>query len=152
MMADVEAMFHQVRVQPEDCDALRFLWWPDNDLARDPEEYQMMVHLFGSVSSPSCANFALRRTADDNSEHFDPEVVNTVKRNFHVDNMPQVSQQRASSHEHGQATACSPRQGWFQTDEVDIEFAKRNQVSTRVKKNRVRERNPFHRAANRTNH
>ena len=85
MMADVEAMFHQVRVRPEDCDALRFLWWSDNDINRDPEEYQMMVHLFGSISSPSCANFTLRRTAEDNSNHFNPEVVKTVKRNFYVD-------------------------------------------------------------------
>ena len=45
----------------------------------------MLVHLFGSVSSPTCANFALRQTADDNSEQFDPETVNTIKRNFYVD-------------------------------------------------------------------
>ncbi len=35
-MADVEAMFHQVRVRPTDCDALRFLWWPDGNLASPP--------------------------------------------------------------------------------------------------------------------
>ncbi len=85
MMADIEAMFHQVRVQPEDCDALRFLWWPDNDLNCEPEEYQMMVHLFGGVSSPSCANLALQRTADDNAKEFGPEIVKSVKRNFYVD-------------------------------------------------------------------
>ncbi|XP_028408799.1 uncharacterized protein LOC114531374 [Dendronephthya gigantea] len=68
MMADIEAMFHQVRVRPEDCDALRFLWWSDNDLSREPEDYQMTVHLFGGVSSPTCANFALRQTADDNAK------------------------------------------------------------------------------------
>jgi hypothetical protein len=85
MMADVEAMFHQVRVRPEDCDALRFLWRPENDLNREPEEYQMLVHLFGGVSSPTCAKFALRRTADDNAKEFDSEIINTVKRNFYVD-------------------------------------------------------------------
>ena len=26
MIADVEAMFHHVRVKPSDCDSLRFLW------------------------------------------------------------------------------------------------------------------------------
>lgn len=45
----------------------------------------MMVHLFGSVSSPSYSNFALQRTADDNRRYFDVEKVNTVKRNFYVD-------------------------------------------------------------------
>lgn len=45
----------------------------------------MKVHLFGAVSSPSCANYALRRTAEDNAQHFSPAVVSTVKSNFYVD-------------------------------------------------------------------
>lgn len=85
LMADVESMFHQVHVSPDDCDALRFLWWPNNDLNSDPEEYQMMVHLFGATSSPSCANFGLRRTAEDNQQAFSKEAVNSVKDNFYVD-------------------------------------------------------------------
>ena len=84
-MADVESMFHQVRDSPDDCDALRFLWWPNNDLNSEPEEYQMMVHLFGATSSPSCANFALRQTADDNQQEFSKEAVDSVKGNFYVD-------------------------------------------------------------------
>ena len=85
LVADIEAMFHQVRMNPLDCDALRFLWWPDNDLTREPAEYRMEVHLFGGTSSPSCANFCLKKTAEDNAGDFEPEVVNTVKRNFYVD-------------------------------------------------------------------
>ena len=34
MVADIEAMFHQVLVDPRDCDSLRFLWWPNGDLER----------------------------------------------------------------------------------------------------------------------
>ncbi|KAJ8393282.1 hypothetical protein AAFF_G00061830 [Aldrovandia affinis] len=45
----------------------------------------MTVHLFGAVSSPSCANFALQRTADDNDDEYDEEVVSTIKQNFYVD-------------------------------------------------------------------
>ena len=85
MVADVEAMFHQVRVQPDDCDALRFLWWPNNDLSKDPIDCQMLVHLFGATSSPSCASFSLERTAKDNQSEFDAETVTTVNRNFYVD-------------------------------------------------------------------
>ena len=85
LMADVESMFHQVHVSPNDCDALRFLWWPNNDLNSEPEEYQMMVHLFGATSSPSCANFGLRRTAEDNCQEFSKEAVDSVKDNFYVD-------------------------------------------------------------------
>ena len=85
MMSDIEAMFYQVHVLPSDRKALRFLWWPDGDLDRPAEEYAMKVHLFGGASSPSCANFALRRTAQDNQAEFDPETAATVERNFYVD-------------------------------------------------------------------
>ena len=84
-MSDIEAMFHQVRVRPSDRDALRFLWWPNADLETPAEEYQMNVHLFGSASSPSCANFALRKTAVDNASQFDDQTIETVQRNFYVD-------------------------------------------------------------------
>lgn len=84
-MTDVESMFYQVRVPESDCDLLRFLWWPEGDLKQEIQEYQMTVHLFGATSSPSCANFALRKTAEDNVMDYDPEVINTVKRNFYVD-------------------------------------------------------------------
>ncbi len=85
MMADVEAMFHQVRVAVPDTNVLRFLWWPDNNLSRDPKEFKMIVHIFGATSSPCCANFALQKTADDNIEKFSKIVTDTVKRNFYVD-------------------------------------------------------------------
>ena len=45
----------------------------------------MTVHLFGAASSPSCANFALRRVAEDHKTEFDVETIRTVKRNFYVD-------------------------------------------------------------------
>ena len=85
LMADVEAMYHQLKVHPDDVDALRFLWYPDCDLTREPEEYHMAVHLFGGVWSASCANYGLQRTAKDNSNDFDPEVARSVEKNFYVD-------------------------------------------------------------------
>ncbi|KAI3369223.1 hypothetical protein L3Q82_007506 [Scortum barcoo] len=85
VMADVEAMFHQVLVPPEDADLLRFLWWSEGDISKDLVEYRMAVHLFGATSSPSCASYALRRSAEDNKEMFDATVVNTVLHNFYVD-------------------------------------------------------------------
>ena len=85
VMADIEAMFHQVRVPECDRSFLRFLWWPDGNLSRALAEYQMTVHLLSAVPSPACANFALRKTADDNVQHFSSDVTNTIKRNFYVD-------------------------------------------------------------------
>ncbi|XP_066925838.1 uncharacterized protein [Clytia hemisphaerica] len=61
VMADIESMFYQVRVPEEFHDNLRFIWWPDGDLSKEPVDYQMCVHLFGATSSPSCANYALRQ-------------------------------------------------------------------------------------------
>ena len=85
LMSDVEAMFHQVRVRPCDRSYLRFLWWPDGDFNISPEEFQMTVHLFRPTSSPSCANFALRKTAKDNATENNSEAVETVLKNFYVD-------------------------------------------------------------------
>ena len=45
----------------------------------------MQVHLFGATSSPSCASYALRKTADDNRCDFDIQIIDTLKRNFYVD-------------------------------------------------------------------
>ena len=84
LSADIECMFHQIRVAPDDRDASGFLWWPDRDLTQKPIDHRMEVHLFGATSSPSCPSFALRRTADDNKGEFSEAVVKTVKRNFYV--------------------------------------------------------------------
>ena len=81
MIADIEARFYQVRVPPNDCDVLRFLWWPDGNLSEEPKEYEMRVHLFGGASSPSCANFALKKTARDNEADFSTNVIETVEKN-----------------------------------------------------------------------
>jgi hypothetical protein len=46
----------------------------------------MLEHVFGAASSPSCSNFALLETTEDNEAKFDSDVINIVKRNFYVDN------------------------------------------------------------------
>ena len=84
-MGDVEAMFHQVTVPPEQHDYLRFLWWPDGNLEADLEEYRMVVHLFEAVSSPSVSNFALKQTARDDEEEHGTLVADTMRKNFYVD-------------------------------------------------------------------
>lgn len=82
---DIESMFYQVRVNPDDCDMLRYLWWPGGNLDMEPEEYRMRVHLFGAVSSPGCANYALRKTAQDNAAKYDKEITDAVRNDFYVD-------------------------------------------------------------------
>lgn len=85
MMADVQAMFHQVHVPHKERDVLRFLWWPDGNLMLEPKVYRMTVHLFGGTWSPSVCSYALRRTAEDHQDEHSQEAVTAVTRNFYVD-------------------------------------------------------------------
>ena len=47
----------------------------------------MMVHLFGGIWSPSCATFALQKTAEDNKAQFKGSIISTVMKNFYVDDL-----------------------------------------------------------------
>ena len=85
LVADIEAMFHQVKVRSEDMDSLKFLWWRDGDISLEPEIYRMTVHLFGAVLSPSCATFALRQTANLFGQSCSSSAVNAIRRGFCVD-------------------------------------------------------------------
>ena len=85
LVADIKAMFHQFLVCKGDRDLLRFLWWENGDTKKPVKEYRMMVHLFGAVSSPGCANFGLKRAADDGEIEFGEAAVNFVRNNFYVD-------------------------------------------------------------------
>ena len=80
--SDIAEMFHQVKVIPGHRDALRFLWYDqDNKIA----EYRMTVHLFGGNWSPACCNYFLQRSALDNAELCDSSTLSTVMNNFYVD-------------------------------------------------------------------
>ncbi len=82
--ADVQEMFHQVKVPEIDRQSLRFLWSPGLD---DPEEYHMNVHIFGAKDSPSIANYALKKTARDNTCDFSETAVKAVEKDFYVDDL-----------------------------------------------------------------
>ena len=47
----------------------------------------MVKHLFGATSSPSIANFCLRKTAELQGEGIEAEAKETAKRNMYVDDM-----------------------------------------------------------------
>ena len=83
---DIEGMFHQVLVPPEHRDYLRFLWFKNGDTESGPiEEYRMRVHLFGAISSPACANYALKATADMYEDIVSTDAANFVRNDFYVD-------------------------------------------------------------------
>ena len=86
--ADIEGMFLQVGVIPEDRPSLRFLW--REDPATDVAVYHNVRHIFGSKDSPTCANYALQQTARHNRIQF-LEAANSVENNFYLDDYLQSS-------------------------------------------------------------
>ena len=47
----------------------------------------MNVHIFGGISSPSCSNYALLRTARDHELRYVKEVTDTLRGDFYVDDI-----------------------------------------------------------------
>ena len=87
IVADIEAMFHQVLVSKMDTDSLRFLWTDDIDSDHPPYCMQMLVHIFGAKDSLTCAIHALQQTARDNMDNFSALTVETILRAFYVDDL-----------------------------------------------------------------
>ena len=80
--ADIEGMFLQVGVLPCDQTSLRFLW--REDPTSNVVVHQYTRHIFGAKDSPTCANYALQRTARDNAKEY-PEAAKAVLENFYMD-------------------------------------------------------------------
>ena len=47
----------------------------------------MCAHVFCGVSSTSCSNYALKRTATDNADQYGQEAAEVVRSNFYVDEL-----------------------------------------------------------------
>ena len=87
VIGDIESMFHQVLVPEKDRSLSRFLWWKNHDTSSKIFDFEINVHLFEGTSSPSCCNYALKKTALDNESNYHPDVALTLIRNFYVDDL-----------------------------------------------------------------
>ena len=63
LRSDIEAMFMQVKVRTEDRQFLRFLW--NKEISSVPDVFEYERHIFGARDSPTCANYAVRKCAED---------------------------------------------------------------------------------------
>ena len=77
--ADIEGMF-QVGVPDRGQPSLRFLWREETNVV----VYQYTRHIFVAKDSPTCANYALQRTARENVNQY-PEATKAVLENFYID-------------------------------------------------------------------
>ena len=80
--ADIEGTFLQVGVLARDQISLRFLW--REDATSDVVVHQYTRHIFGARDSPTCANFALQKTATDNMSTY-PAAASVVNETFYMD-------------------------------------------------------------------
>ena len=85
--ADLEACFHQITIPPSQRQYFCFLWWEDGDYSKPVVEYKMNKHLFGAISSPSIANYIVKRLGTDNIEKYGEDVRKVMEREFYVDNL-----------------------------------------------------------------
>lgn len=85
LMCNIEGMFHQAGVAEWDRDLLCSLWWENGDTPKEPTKFRMTVHLFGATSSPGCAHYALKMSANDNETNLGPEEANFIHKDFYVD-------------------------------------------------------------------
>ena len=75
-------MVLQVGVPDWDQPSLRFLW--REDPTTNVVVYQYTRHIFWAKDLPTCANYALQRTARDNVNQY-PEATKAVLENFYMD-------------------------------------------------------------------
>jgi hypothetical protein len=60
---DIEAMYNQVRVHPDDQSVQRFLWMRPGS-SEEPKVFEIQVQVFG-LSSPTSCLYALQYAADE---------------------------------------------------------------------------------------
>ena len=77
--ADIEAMFMQVFMSPEDQPYL-------HDLPIQPATFQYTRHIFGATDSPCVACYATRLCAKDNADKY-PALEQITKRNIYMDDL-----------------------------------------------------------------
>ena len=84
LTADIEPMFLHVQVPEQDRSCLRFLSRPRTNEPVPIYKYQRRV--FGAKSSPTCANYALKRVGLDNDEEY-PIATKAIQNNFYMDDL-----------------------------------------------------------------
>ena len=84
LSADIKDFFYQIRVNPIDRPAIRFLWWTDETM-QEEMILEGACHLFGLASSPCVSNIVLQYHAMKNREKIDVDTFLALLIQFYVD-------------------------------------------------------------------
>ena len=86
--ADIEAMFMQIGIQPQDQDYLDFLrsFWTEGG-SEKIFKYKRLI--FGATCSPSCAIFVLQKCANNHKQEH-PEAYTSTMQQFYMDDFMQT--------------------------------------------------------------
>ena len=71
-MADIEQMYHQIKVKESDQDALRFVW-------RNTPEEEIEDH---KIDSLYIANWVIKQTACGQYNEYPLDIINAIHENF----------------------------------------------------------------------
>lgn len=82
---DIEEMFHQIFIRPEDHNVQRFLWRGCNQEIA-PEVYIMDVMIFGATCAPSISQYIKNINAVQYESDY-PLAVKAIKDNHYVDDL-----------------------------------------------------------------
>ncbi|XP_045499411.1 uncharacterized protein LOC123697038 [Colias croceus] len=83
--ADIEEMFLQVKIRPEDQPAQQFLW---RGSRRDtpPQHYKMTSMIFGAASSPFMAHYIRNHNAQQHAEQY-PMALEAITKSHYMDDL-----------------------------------------------------------------
>ena len=69
-VADIESMYYQIRVPEHQQSFIKFLLWENHNIGKESSDFAMCANVFGEALSPSCSNYAWKRTATDNDDQY----------------------------------------------------------------------------------
>ncbi|XP_017485587.1 PREDICTED: uncharacterized protein LOC108374125 [Rhagoletis zephyria] len=81
-IGDIEKMYRQVLIHPDDRSYQRILWRDDE--SKQIQEYNLRTVTYGTACAPFLATRTLRQVAIDNAE-LNPDVSNAIETCFYVD-------------------------------------------------------------------
>ena len=81
---DIEAFFHNVRVDSKDVHAFRYWWFSDKE-KMEPRLKLFLSHVFGSAASSFVTSYVLHHHAELMKPHFPENIIKAIKEDFYVD-------------------------------------------------------------------